>query len=44
MVSGHKSVAHTDSSDGGTGKMCLGRLEVCAVSVLLVLKIVSSSH
>jgi len=22
---GHKSAAHTDSSDGGTGKTCLGR-------------------
>ena len=24
MVNGHKSAAHTDSPDGGTGKMCLG--------------------
>ena len=25
MINGHKSAAHTDSSDGGTGKPCLGR-------------------
>jgi len=24
VVNGHKSVAHTDSPDGGTGKTCLG--------------------
>ena len=24
MVNGHKSAAHTDSPDGGTGKTCLG--------------------
>jgi len=24
MVNGHKSAAHADSPDGGTGKMCLG--------------------
>ena len=24
MVNGHKSAAHTDSLDGGTGKTCLG--------------------
>ena len=24
MVNVHKSAAHTDSPDGGTGKMCLG--------------------
>jgi len=24
VVNGHKSVAHTDSSDGGIGKTCLG--------------------
>jgi len=24
VVNVHKSVAHTDSKDGGTGKMCLG--------------------
>jgi len=24
VVNGHKSAAHTDSSDGGTGKTCLG--------------------
>ena len=23
MVNGHKSAAHTDSPDGGTGKTCL---------------------
>ena len=25
VVNGHKSAAHTDSPDGSTGKMCLGR-------------------
>jgi len=25
VVNGHKSAAHTDLPDGGTGKMCLGR-------------------
>jgi len=24
VVNGHKSAAHTDSADGGTGKTCLG--------------------
>jgi len=24
VVNGHKSAAHTDSPDGGTGKTCLG--------------------
>jgi len=24
VVDGHKSAAHTDSPDGGTGKTCLG--------------------
>jgi len=24
VVNGHKSAAHTDLPDGGTGKMCLG--------------------
>ena len=24
MANGHKSAAHTDSPDGGTGKTCLG--------------------
>ena len=24
MVDGHKSAAHTDSLDGGTGKTCVG--------------------
>ena len=34
VVNGHKSAAHTDSPDGGTGKTCLA--EVCSVPVLLV--------
>jgi len=29
MVNGHKSAAHTDSPDDGTGKMCLGRGAHC---------------
>jgi len=24
VINGHKSAAHTDSPDGGTGKTCLG--------------------
>jgi len=34
VVNGHKSAAHTGSSDGGTGKTCLA--EVCTVPVLIV--------
>ena len=36
MVNGHKSAAHTDSPDGGTGETCLGRGVQCTVSVLVV--------
>ena len=32
MVNGHKSAAHTDSSDGGTGKTCLGGGMHCAIA------------
>jgi len=34
VVSRHKSAAHTDWPDGGSGKTCLA--EVCTVPVLLV--------
>ena len=29
MVNGHKSVAYSDSPDGATGEMCLGRGMQC---------------
>jgi len=29
VVKGHKSAAHTDSPDGGTGKTCLGGCMHC---------------
>jgi len=32
VVNGHKSAAHTDSSDGGTGKTCLGGGMHCAIA------------
>jgi len=36
VVNGHKSVAHTDSPDGGTGKTCLGRGMHCPSACSLV--------
>ena len=32
MVNRHKSAADTDSSDGGTGKTCLGGGMHCAIA------------
>jgi len=37
VVNKHKSAAHADWPDGGTGKTCLGWVEVCNVTVLLVM-------
>jgi len=46
MINGHKSAAHTDLPDGGTGKTCLGRGVHCpsASSIKNVNKIFVSAH
>ena len=46
MVNGHKSAAHTDSPDGGTGKTCLGGGVHCptASSCLCLQCSVASAH
>jgi len=36
VVSGHKSAAHTDSPDGGTGKTCLGEGRQCPSASSLI--------
>jgi len=37
VVNGHKSIAHTDSPDGGTGKTCLGGAMQAAAAVQVVM-------
>jgi len=39
VVNGHKSAAHTDSSDGGTGKTCLGGGMQCRVLLVYTMQL-----
>jgi len=43
VVTGHKSVAHTDSPDGGTGKTCLGGSMYCPSASSYILLIITGA-